>query len=51
MRKNITITAVDTDRLMVTHPRLARDISSLLVDLIAEEKLAPIPIEEYLQHK
>lgn len=47
MRKNISITAVDTDRLLMTHPLLMREISLLLVDLIAQGKLDTIPIEEY----
>ncbi len=48
LRKNITITAVDIDRLMVSHPSLLREISCAILDLIAEGKLAPIPVEDYL---
>eukprot|EP00026_Physarum_polycephalum_P000465 Phypoly_transcript_00466.p1 GENE.Phypoly_transcript_00466~~Phypoly_transcript_00466.p1 ORF type:complete len:1508 (+),score=196.62 Phypoly_transcript_00466:129-4526(+) len=47
LRKNITLTAVDTDSLSETHPYLARELCTLLVDLIAGGKLAPIAIEEY----
>lgn len=48
LRKNATITAVDTDRLLETHPLVARELSLLLVDLIAQGKLETIPIEVYL---
>lgn len=47
LRKNITVTVIDTDRLLETHPRLAREISQLLVDLISKGELATIPITEY----
>jgi hypothetical protein len=47
LRKNITITAVDTDRLPITHPHIAHEATLLFVDLIAKGKLPPIPIEVY----
>jgi hypothetical protein len=47
LRKGITITGVDTDSLLNTHPMLARDMCELLINLIAEGKLPTIAIEEY----
>jgi hypothetical protein len=49
LRKNITFTAVDSDRLLETHPRLVRELSTQVSDLIAGGKLVPIHIEEYHQ--
>lgn len=49
-RKNISFTAVDTDRLLMTHPHAMREISLLLVDLIAQGKLDTIHTEEYPVH-
>lgn len=51
LRKNITITAVDSDRLVVTHPGIVNEIASLVVDLIADGKLTTLPIEEYHNKK
>lgn len=51
LRKNVTISAVDTDRLLETKPRLVRKISSLVLDLLANGKLPPISIVEYHKTK
>ena len=47
MRKNITFTAVDTDRLVETHPRIVENLSKEVAELIKGGHLPPIPIEEY----
>jgi hypothetical protein len=47
LRKGITITAVDTDTFAETHPDLVVEMMSLVVGLITEGKIAPIPTEEY----
>lgn len=48
LRKNITITAVDIDRLVGTSKIfIMREISQKMIDLIANEELT-IPITVYL---
>eukprot|EP00026_Physarum_polycephalum_P000035 Phypoly_transcript_00035.p1 GENE.Phypoly_transcript_00035~~Phypoly_transcript_00035.p1 ORF type:complete len:2948 (+),score=330.54 Phypoly_transcript_00035:176-8845(+) len=47
LRKNITVTAIDSDRLLSTHPKIVREITYLVVDLMEAGKLAPIIIEEF----
>jgi hypothetical protein len=47
LRKNVTITAVDTDRLLVTHQAEVRKISEHIVSLFASGQLPTIPIDEY----
>lgn len=47
MRKNITITAVDIDRLLETHPRVVNKLALLLADLVAQRELNTIQITEY----